>query len=96
MSLLQMENLYHLLTINNSEGKYIVLKIKKKKNCLSMYHLKLAWVLLVYTTLKSFPLRLFSWATAQPRLLIAVRPARDVASLMSTVGWEGLEPVALN
>lgn len=31
MSLLQMENLYHLLTINNSEGKYIVLKIKKKK-----------------------------------------------------------------
>lgn len=95
MSLLQMENLYHLLTINNSEGKYIVLKIKKK-NCLSMYHLKLAWVLLVYTTLKSFPLRLFSWATAQPRLLIAVRPARDVASLMSTVGWEGLEPVALN
>lgn len=61
-----------------------------------MYHLKLAWVLLVYTTLKSFPLRLFSWATAQPRLLIAVRPARDVASLMSTVGWEGLEPVALS
>lgn len=47
-------------------------------------------------TLKSFPLRLFSWAIAQPRLLIAMRPAGAVASLMSTVGWEGLEPVALN
>lgn len=26
-------------------------------------------------TLKSFPLRLFSWAMAQPGLLIAMRPA---------------------
>lgn len=37
-------------------------------------------------TLKSFPLRLFSWAMAQPRLLIAMRPAWAVASLMSTAG----------
>lgn len=51
-----------------------------------MYHLKLTWVPLVYTTLKSFPLRLFSWATAQPGLLIAKRPAQAVASLMSTTG----------
>lgn len=51
-----------------------------------MYLLKLTWVPLVYTTLKSFPLRLFSWAIAQPRLLIATRPAQAVASLMSTAG----------
>lgn len=82
------------LAINNSEDKYIILKIKKK--VYPCINLKLTWVLLEYTTLKSFPLRLFSWATAQPRLLIAVRPARTVASLMSTAGWEGLEPVALN
>lgn len=87
-----MENIS--FAINSSEVKYIILQIKKI--CLSMYHLKLTWVPLVYTTLKSFPLRLFFWAIAQPRLLIAVRPARAVASLMSTAGWEGLERVALN
>lgn len=87
-----MENIS--FAINSSEVKYITLQIKKI--CLSMYHLKLTWVPLVYTTLKLFPLRLFFWAIAQPRLLIAVRPAQAVASLMSTAGWEGLERVALN
>lgn len=71
------------LAINNSEVKDIILKIK---NMFIHVPPKIDLGTTSVPTLKSFPLRLFSWAMAQPRLLIAMRPAWAVASLMSTAG----------
>lgn len=59
--------------INNSEVKDIILQIKKNP----FIHIppKIDLGTTSVPTLKSFPWRLFSWAMAQPGLLIAMRPA---------------------
>lgn len=70
------------------------IKFLKLKD-LSMHCLKLSWVPL-YTTLKSFPLSLFSWATTQPKVIDSSRTFSGHVSLMSTISCEGLRPVEQN